>query len=119
MLLLAKNSTYQGRPTEIMLLQRHVKCRDQSGTRKMAILAMADSIITAKCVSVSSVRAPIPPSLSHEQCTLESLLRERISLRGICRAVGVNLPWLFHFMVECFAASLIISMYSFSTIQAI
>jgi insertion element IS1 protein InsB len=32
------------------------------------------------------------------------LLRERISLRGICRAVGVSLTWLLHFMVECFAA---------------
>jgi len=30
------------------------------------------------------------------------LLRERISLRGICRAVGVSLTWLLHFMVECF-----------------
>jgi hypothetical protein len=29
-------------------------------------------------------------------------LRERISLRGICRAVGVSLTWLLHFMVECF-----------------
>jgi insertion element IS1 protein InsB len=35
---------------------------------------------------------------------VEHLLRERISLRGICRAVGVSLTWLFHFMVECFTA---------------
>jgi IS1 family transposase len=42
---------------------------------------------------------------SHEQRTLIAhLLRERISLRGICRAVGVSLTWLLHFMVECFAA---------------
>ena len=34
---------------------------------------------------------------------IEHLLRERISLRGICRAVGVSLPWLLHFMVERFA----------------
>jgi IS1 family transposase len=32
------------------------------------------------------------------------LLCERISLRGICRAVGVSLTWLLHFMVERFAA---------------
>ena len=32
------------------------------------------------------------------------LLRERISLRGICRAVGVSLTWLLHCMVERFAA---------------
>ena len=35
--------------------------------------------------------------------TVEHLLRERISLRGICRAVGVSLTWLLHFMVQCFA----------------
>jgi transposase-like protein len=31
------------------------------------------------------------------------LWRERLSLRGICRAVGVSLTWLLHFMVACFA----------------
>jgi hypothetical protein len=35
---------------------------------------------------------------------VEHLPRERISLRGICRAVGVSLTWLLHFMVKCFAA---------------
>ena len=35
---------------------------------------------------------------------VEHLLRERLSLRGICRAVGVSLTWLLHFMVECFTA---------------
>jgi hypothetical protein len=43
--------------------------------------------------------------IADEQRTLvEHLLRERISLHGICRAVGVSLTWLLHFMVECFAA---------------
>jgi insertion element IS1 protein InsB len=32
------------------------------------------------------------------------LLVERISLRGICRAVGVTLKWLLGFLVQCFAA---------------
>jgi insertion element IS1 protein InsB len=45
--------------------------------------------------------------ISSEQRTLiEHLRRERISLRGICRAVGVSLTWLLHFMVERFAACL-------------
>jgi IS1 family transposase len=35
---------------------------------------------------------------------VEHVLRERISLRGICRAVGVSLTWLLHGMVECFTA---------------
>jgi transposase-like protein len=43
--------------------------------------------------------------ISGEHRTLiEYLLRERISLRGICRAVGVSLTWLLRFMVERFAA---------------
>jgi insertion element IS1 protein InsB len=38
--------------------------------------------------------------MADERRTLiEHLLRERISLRGICRAVGVSLPWLLHCMV--------------------
>jgi insertion element IS1 protein InsB len=35
---------------------------------------------------------------------IERLLRERISLRGICRAVGVGLKWLLGFIVQCFEA---------------
>jgi insertion element IS1 protein InsB len=35
---------------------------------------------------------------------IEQLWCERLSLRGICRTVGVSLPWLLHFMVECFPA---------------
>jgi insertion element IS1 protein InsB len=34
----------------------------------------------------------------------ECLLVERISLRGICRAVGVTLKWLLGFLVQCFEA---------------
>jgi len=36
---------------------------------------------------------------------IERLLLERISLRGICRAVGVGLRWLLQFMVERFQAA--------------
>src|SRR5215475_2966964 len=35
---------------------------------------------------------------------IERLLVERISLRGICRAVGVTLKWLLGFLVQCCAA---------------
>jgi insertion element IS1 protein InsB len=35
---------------------------------------------------------------------IERLLLERISLRGICRAVGVGLKWLLGFLVQCFEA---------------
>jgi insertion element IS1 protein InsB len=44
-------------------------------------------------------------SMADEPRTLiEHLLRERISLRGSCRAVGVSLTWLLHVMVERVAA---------------
>jgi insertion element IS1 protein InsB len=43
--------------------------------------------------------------IADEQRTMvEHLLRERIALRGICRAVGVNLTWLLHFLVQCSTA---------------
>ena len=35
---------------------------------------------------------------------IEHLLVERISLRGICRAVGVHLKWLIGFLVRCIEA---------------
>jgi transposase-like protein len=35
---------------------------------------------------------------------IERLLLERISLRGICRAVKVGLKWLLSFIVTCFEA---------------
>src|SRR5262245_36848340 len=35
---------------------------------------------------------------------IERLLVERISLRGICRVVGVTLKWLLGFLVQCFEA---------------
>jgi len=48
---------------------------------------------------------PLDRSIPPEQRKrIEQLLCERISLRGICRAVGVSLTWLLHFLVECFTA---------------
>ena len=38
-----------------------------------------------------------------KRALIERLLVERISLRGICRAVGVTLKWLLGFLVQCFA----------------
>jgi hypothetical protein len=43
--------------------------------------------------------------ITEEQCSLiERLLLDRISLRGICCAVGVGLRWLLQFIVERFEA---------------
>ena len=43
--------------------------------------------------------------ITEEQRTLIERLLERISLLGICRAVGVGLRWLLQFMVERFQAA--------------
>jgi IS1 family transposase len=43
--------------------------------------------------------------IGKEQRTLvERLLCEKISLHGICRAMGVSIRWLIRFLVTCFAA---------------
>jgi insertion element IS1 protein InsB len=70
----------------------------------MVILAPANRIISEAC-GRQFVASSEDHIIADEQRTLsEHLPRERISPRGICRAVGVSLPWLLHFMVEYFAA---------------
>jgi insertion element IS1 protein InsB len=39
-----------------------------------------------------------------QRTVVECLLCEKISLHGICRAIGVSIRWLMDFMVACFAA---------------
>ena len=57
-----------------------------------------------KCERQFSANANNPVISPERRTLIANLLRERLSLRGICRAVGVSLTWLLHFMVECFAA---------------
>jgi len=40
-----------------------------------------------------------------QRALIERLLLERISLRGICRAIGVGLRWLLYFMADRFTAA--------------
>jgi len=42
--------------------------------------------------------------VEEQRAMVERLLCEKISLHGICRAVGVSIRWLMDFMVACFAA---------------
>lgn len=37
-----------------------------------------------------------------ERALVKRLLGERLSLQGICRAVGVSMRWLLSFVVECY-----------------
>ena len=42
---------------------------------------------------------------AEHRALVERLLKERLSLRGICRAVGVGMKWLMGFPVECYGAA--------------
>ena len=57
-----------------------------------------------KCERQLSAGAANHLITAERRAEIANLLRERLSLRGICRAVGVSLTWLLHFMVECFAS---------------
>src|SRR5215475_11782208 len=61
-----------------------------------------------KCKACGRAFVLVPENhvITEEQCVLiERLLLERISLRGICRAVGVGLQWLLQFMSARFQAA--------------
>jgi transposase-like protein len=40
-----------------------------------------------------------------ERALIERLLGDRLSLHGICRAVGMSMKWLLSFAVECYDAA--------------
>ena len=42
---------------------------------------------------------------AEQRAVIERLLLERISLRGICRVIGVGLRWLLAFMMDRFTAA--------------
>src|SRR5262245_43233060 len=61
-----------------------------------------------KCKACGRAFVLVPENhvITEEQrAVIERLLLERISLRGICRAVGVGLQWLLQFMVGRFQAA--------------
>ena len=61
-----------------------------------------------KCKACGRAFVLVPENhvITAEQRALsERLLLERISLRGICRAIGVGLRWLLYFMTERFSAA--------------
>ena len=61
-----------------------------------------------KCKACGRAFVLVPENhvITEEQrAVIERLLLERISLRGICRVIGVGLRWLLYFMVERFTAA--------------
>ena len=64
---------------------------------------MANRTICENCERQFSAEGTNRLISAERRAEIANLLRERLSLRGICRAIGVSLTWLLHFMVECFA----------------
>jgi insertion element IS1 protein InsB len=60
----------------------------------------------SRTINVRTAGASLSNALSNisddTRALVEHLLVERISLRGMCRAVGVRLKWLLGFLITCF-----------------
>ena len=78
---------------------------DQAGTRKNGHTRHGKQNHQCKaCTRQCGAMADDRLIADERRTMVERLLRERVSLRGICRTVGVSLTWLLHCMVECFTA---------------
>ena len=74
-------------------------------TRKTGTFIMANRTIIATTADANSSSCFEQYLITEDQRHLiERLLLERLSLRGICRAVGITLKWLLGFLVQCFEA---------------
>jgi insertion element IS1 protein InsB len=78
---------------------------DRRGTRGTATFTLANKITAANSAAGPLSGAREYVITEEQRALIARLLLERISLRGICRAVGVGLPWLLQFMVEHFQAA--------------
>ena len=78
---------------------------------------MANRTIIATTVDANSSSAVSNIIADDKRGLIERLLLERLSLRGICRAVEVTLKWLLGFLVQCFKALPIICMFNRSPVS--
>src|ERR1044071_605462 len=79
---------------------------ESGGTKRKGHIHTGKQNHRCKVCGRAFVLHPDNSVITEEQRVLvERLLLERISLRGICRAVGVGLQWLLQFMVERFQAT--------------
>jgi insertion element IS1 protein InsB len=105
MLLLIKNHTEIRETTAAMVLRDMCPACGSNRYKKNGHTRHGNQNHQCKtCGRQFSAHAMDQSIVPEQRLRIEQLLRERISLRGICRAVGVSLTWLLHFMVECFAA---------------
>ncbi len=74
---------------------------NQTSSRKTVTFTTANRIISATTADASLSTASKSLISDETRDLIERLLLERLSLRGICRAVGVGLKWLLGFLVQC------------------
>ena len=105
MLLLIKNHMEIRETTAAMVLRDTCPACDSNRYKKNGHTRHGKQNHQCKACGRQFSAHAMDQSIAPEQrLRIEQLLRERISLRGICRTVGVSLTWLLHFMVECFTA---------------
>jgi insertion element IS1 protein InsB len=96
---------YQGGPQQIM----HVRdacpqCASQQFKRNGHTHSGKQNHRCKACGRQFVLNAPDRVIAEDQRRLVERLLCEKISLHGICRAVGVSIRWLMRFLVTCFAA---------------
>ena len=105
MLLLVKNVLTSGRLTAVMVVRDTCPACGAHRYKKNGHTRHGKQNHQCKACGRQFTAEAMDHSITTEQRRrIEHLLCERLSLRGICRAVGVSLTWLLHFMVECFTA---------------
>src|SRR5262245_41413693 len=105
MLLLVKNHSTSRRSTAAMVIPESCPACGSTRYKKNGHTRHGkQNHLCKNCERQFSAGADNLFIAAERRAEIANLLRERISLRGICRAVGVSLTWLLHFMVECFAS---------------
>src|SRR6516165_5045672 len=105
MLLLVKNHSTSRRSTAAMVLPESCPACDSTRYKKNGHTRHGTQHHLCKnCERQLSAGADHLLIAPERRAEIANLLRERLSLRGICRAVGVSLTWLLPCMVACFAS---------------
>src|SRR5215831_18546501 len=105
MLLLGKNHSTSRRSTAAMVIPESCPaCGSTRYKKKGHTRQGKQQHLCKNCERPLSAGADNLLISPERRAEIANLLRERLSLRGICRAVGVSLTWLLHFMVAGFAS---------------
>ena len=102
MLLLTKNAYQWGEVNrKTWSSEKYAQGVGRRSIREMETFTTVSRTINARTVdaSLSNALSNIS-SRTTQRALIERLLVERISLRGICRAVGVRLKWLLGFLIH-------------------